>query len=207
MRRTGYCLLLAGMVLLSACVKKGDEFYDDQRYEAAADLYVQAAERGDVTKMMRLAGMYASGKIDYHRDYKQAAYWYAKAAGQGNVQAMFELGFIYEFGQGDVEKDYAQAQHWYSMAAAHGHAYSQYRLAHVQAEQLTDSHGDAAIEAEIAFLKAEQMTRDCGDSAECRIIGEDLFNYRWLLERNLTAGQKQQARERFARNGAVQLSD
>jgi len=206
-RRLGRGLLLAGLVFLSACAQKGDEFYADQRYDAAADQYIQAAERGDVAKMMKLAEMYASGKIDYHRDYKQAAYWYTKAAGQGIVPAMFELGFIYEYGQGEVERDYAQAEHWYSMAAAHGHAYSQYRLANIQAEQLTDVHSDAAIEAYLGFLKAEQMTKDCDDSAECRIINGDLFNYRWQLERNLSAEQKQQAIERLAQSAAAQPSE
>lgn len=207
-RRLGYGLIVSAMVLLSACAtKKGDDFYADQRYDAAADLYIQAAERGDVPKMMKLAEMYASGKIDYHRDYKQAAYWYTKAAGQGVVTAMFELGFIYEYGQGEVGQDYTQSAHWYSLAAAHGNAYAQYRLAHVQAEQLTDIHGDEAIEADISFIKAEQMAKDCSDTAECRIINGDLFNYRWLLERNLTDEQKQQARERFVQQGAVQSSD
>ena len=97
-RLPGYGLILSGIILLSACAQKGDEFYDVQRYDAAADLYIQAAERGDVPKMMKLAVMYASGKIDYQRDYKQAVYWYTKAAGQGVVVAMFELGFIYEYG-------------------------------------------------------------------------------------------------------------
>ena len=196
-RQSGYGLVLTGLIFLSACAQKGDEFYDVQRYDAAADLYIQAAERGDVPKMMKLAEMYASGKIDYHRDYKQAVYWYTKAAGQGVVTAMFELGFIYEYGQGGVKQDYTQAVHWYSLAASHGNAYAQYRLAHVQAEQISDVHSDKSIEAYLSFLQAERMAGDCGDTAECRIVNGDLFNYRWLLERNLTDEQKQLARERL----------
>lgn len=200
-------LLLCGTLLLAACAKKGDDFYAVERFDVAADLYIQSAEQGDVTKMMKLASMYASGKIDYHRDYQQAAYWYTKAAGQGIVPAMFELGFIYEYGQGNVDRDYSQAEHWYAMAAAQGHAYSQYRLAHVQAEQLSDTSGDAAIEAYLGFLRAEQMARDCTDTAECRIIDGDLFNYRWQLERHLTDRQKQQARQALNRSQAVQAAE
>lgn len=204
-RLLGGVLIMTAMALLAGCAqKKGDEFYAEQRYEMAADLYVKAAEQGDVAKMMKLAEMYASGKIDYHRDYKQAVYWYTKAADRGIVAAMFELGFIYEYGQGDVKQDHAQALHWYQQAAAHGHAYSEYRLAHIQAEDLGDVHGDAATEAYTSFLAAQQMAKDCDNAAECRIINGDLFNYRWQLERYLSDAQKQQARERLARSAVAQ---
>jgi TPR repeat protein len=200
-------LLFCGVMTLGACAKKGDTFYAVERYDAAADLYIQSAEQGDVTKMMRLARMYASGKIDYHRDYQQAAYWYTKAAGKGIVPAMFELGFIYEYGQGNVDRDPVQAQHWYALAAARGNAYAQYRLAHIQAEQLTDTSGDAAVEAYEGFLRAAQMAKDCTDKAECRIINGDLFNYRWQLERHLSDEQKQQARQQLGRKLAVQAAE
>jgi len=202
--RLFFILILSGMLMLTACVKKGDEFYAVERYEAAADLYVQAAEQGDVAKMMKLAEMYATGKIDYHRDYKQAVYWYTKAAGQGVVAAMFELGFIYEYGQGDVVQNYSQAQHWYTQAATRDHAYAQYRMAHVQAEQVADDNSDAAIEAFQSFLKAEDLARSCGDLAQCRIVSNDSFNYRWLLERNLSVQQKQQARDNYQHSATIQ---
>lgn len=185
---TTVLVLLVSM--LSACAQKGDDFFEAQRYEAAADLYVQSAEQGDVDKMMRLAGMYAAGKIGYQRDYKNAVYWYKKAAEQGIVQAMFELGFIYEYGQGEVDQDDAEAEHWYKKAAAHGNAYAQYRLAALLARQVDDYEGKAAVLAYRWFLIAERSAANCNDDPLCRIVIEDLFNFRWQLQRHLSPDQQ-----------------
>jgi len=176
--------------MLPACAQRGDDFFDAERFEAAADLYIQAAEQGDVDKMLRLAEMYATGKIAYRRDYKNAVYWYQKAAAQGVVRAMFELGFIYEYGQGVIARDLGQAANWYRQAAERGHAYSQYRLAAVLSQQLDDYDNDAALQALRWFLIAERMARTCATEAECRIVIDDLFNYHWQLQQQLSPEQQ-----------------
>lgn len=198
-RRHLHSILLSVVVLLiSACAQTGDDFMVNERYEAAADLYTQSAEQGDVTKMMTLAGMYSTGKINYRRDYPQAVYWYTKAAEQGVVSAKYELGFIYEYGQGEVGQDIDQAIHWYQQAAEQDHAYSQYRLANLLAQKITDYQDEAAIEADQWFVKAALMAERCSNDALCTIVQQDLFNYRWRLERFLTASQKEQAQQQVS---------
>jgi TPR repeat protein len=193
-------LLLCCLLALGACARQDNEVYAVERFSAAPDQFIQAAEKGDVGKMMVLARMYAAGKIDYHRDFTRAAYWYEQAADLGVVKAMSELGFIYEYGQGSVGRDDARALHWYGLASQHGHAYAQYRLAHVQAQQVTHIDSPAALAAYQSFLKAEQMSRDCKNNAECRIVREDLFNYRWQLEHRLSAEQIRLGREAYIRS-------
>jgi len=186
-------LVMIISALLMACAQKGDDFLADNRFEAAADIYMQAAERGDVNKMMRLAEMYSAGKIEYHRNYTQAVYWYTRAAEQEVVSAMYNLAFIYEYGQGEVEQNESLAEHWYYQAAIRKHAYSQYRLANLMANQLSELESDKAIEAERWFIIAGQTALKCSGDPLCRIVQEDLFNYRWRLERQLSDQQKAKA--------------
>ena len=186
------------LVLLVSCAQRGDDFFDAERFEAAADLYIHAAEQGDVDKMLRLAGMYAAGKIAYHRDYEQAVYWYQKAAAAAAVEAMFELGFIFEFGAGDVKQDYQRAVHWYQQAADHGHSYGQYRLATVLARQLNDYAGADAVVAYRWFLIGADSAKNCSAEPMCQIVIDDLFNYQWQLQTHLSEQQQMLARQQVS---------
>jgi len=181
--------------MLFACAQRGDDFFDAERFEAAADLYIQAAEQGDTGKMLRLAEMYTAGKIGYRRDYEQAVYWYQKAASQGVVPAMFELGFIFEFGSGDVDQDVDQSLHWYQQAAVQGNSYAQYRLAAVLARQLENYDGADAVDAYRWFLIGVNSAQNCLADAECQIVANDLFNYQWQLQRHLSGQQRALARQ------------
>lgn len=188
-------LCLAMMISgLTACATRntGDDFVNVDRYEAAADLFIEQAEKGDLAKMLTLASMYSSGKIDYRRDYVKAVYWYQKAAALGNVPSMYELGIIYEYGAGDVAPDTARAVHWYREGAERGDAYCQYRLGRVLSE---DKAADP-VDAYQWFLVAEASAAQCQDNVKCRIILDDKFNYKWELEKRLTDAQKTQGRER-----------
>jgi TPR repeat protein len=191
-------LIVLLLLLLSACAQRGDDFFEAERFEAAADVYIQAAEQGDVTMMLRLAEMYAAGKIGYRRDYDNAVLWYTKAADLGVVSAMFELGFIYEYGQGAVAQDTSQAEYWYRQAAEHGHAYSQYRLAALLAQQLNNVEGDEALRAYGWFLIAERSAQACKNEPQCRIVIEDLFNFHWQLQQRLPEQQQTLARQQAA---------
>lgn len=187
------------IILLSACSQRsGDDFFEVERFEAAADQYIEAAEQGDVNKMLRLAEMYAAGKIGYRRDYPQSRYWYQKAAATGVVSAMFELGLITEYGLGRVERDWPQAARWYRQAADQGHAYGQYRLAAVLSRQLKAHDGDAAVQAYRWFLIAERSAQRCKVRPECRLVIDDLFNFQWQLQQELSVQQQRLAQGQAA---------
>jgi len=189
---TWVSLLVAilALFMLAGCAQRGDDFFDAERFEAAADMYIKAAEQGDVDKMLQLGGMYAAGKIAYRRDYRQALHWYQQAAAQGVVPAMFELGFMFEYGQGDIDRDLVQAEYWYRQAAGHGHAYSQYRLAEVLAQQLDRYDSDAAVRSYSWFLIAAHTAQTCEAEPLCKIVSADLFNYRWQLQQYLPEQQQ-----------------
>lgn len=192
--RLGLQGILAGLLtlMLLACAHTtGDDFFAVDRYEAAADLYIQSAENGDLQKMLRLAEMYASGKIDYHRDYVKAAYWYRKAAEMGHVPAMYELAFIYEYGQGEVEQDLEQAVYWYRRAGEQGDAYSRYRLGGVLS-QLEPVDPVAAMQW---LLLADEAAQGCPEQATCQIVLEDMFNIKWALQKTMTNEQIALARQ------------
>jgi len=181
-------LIIPLTLLFVACAPTGgDSFYKVERFEQAADLYIKEAEEGDLEKMLQLAVMYSSGKINYQRNYVQAAYWYEKAAGLGEVNAMHELAFIYEYGQGKVEQDLDKAIEWYLRAAANNHAYSQYRLASSYAKR--DADENDAVEAYRWFLVAENSAQSCANEKQCQIVLDDLFNYKWALEKRLSKAQ------------------
>jgi len=207
-KRTNKTFLLSASMLLfiipftliiSGCAPtSGDAFYKVERFEQAADLYIREAEEGDLEKMLQLAVMYSSGKINYKRDYIQASYWYEKAAGLGEVNAMHELAFIYEYGQGKVEQDLNKAIEWYLHASATGHAYSQYRLASSYAKR--DADENDAVEAYRWFLTAEKSAQNCPSDKQCQIVLEDLFNYKWSLEKRMSEVQISAAKQLVAQS-------
>jgi TPR repeat protein len=78
----------------------------------------KAADKGLVTAMNNLAGMYAQGLGGLSADWNQAAKWYQKAADSGNASAMLSLSGLYANGAG-VEKSEFQACVWAILAASY----------------------------------------------------------------------------------------
>jgi soluble lytic murein transglycosylase-like protein len=68
--------------------------------QPAADLAAleAAAQRGDVTALMTLAGRYERGE-DVTQDFARSNALYCKAAARGNVDAILKLGLIYSSGR------------------------------------------------------------------------------------------------------------
>ena len=88
----------------------------------AAALFRKAAEQGDFSGELNLAGMYEDGEGGLPKDYRQAAFWYLRAAKQNDPNAAMAqvlLGKIYEKGGYGVAQDYVQAYKWYGIGAAH----------------------------------------------------------------------------------------
>jgi TPR repeat protein len=86
-------------------------------YKQAAAWYGKAAEQGNMSSELRLAGLYRDGAKGFPRDMQQAAAWYRKAAEQGDVGAQGILGVLYSMGQGVPHND-VEAYYWFDLAAA-----------------------------------------------------------------------------------------
>ena len=61
-----------------------------------------AAQRGDVTALVRLAAKYERGE-DVARDFAKSNELYCKAAVRGDTDALVKLGIIYSIGRGVME--------------------------------------------------------------------------------------------------------
>jgi hypothetical protein len=87
----------------------------------AVELFVQAADRGNVEAVANLGLLYFdAGAVDF-KNYSKALEFLSKAAKAKHVEAMSLMGQCYFDGLG-VKKDYAQALTWFSEAATLGHA-------------------------------------------------------------------------------------
>ena len=58
----------------------------EQNWEKAAEMYLKAAEKGDVTGQANVGLCYYQGK-GFGKNLKEAAKWFQKAADQGNERA------------------------------------------------------------------------------------------------------------------------
>lgn len=87
---------------------------------AAQQLYLKAAEGGNVEAQNRLALMHYRGEMGVAQDYPMAAQLFEQAAAQGDGNAMFNLGKLYLEGKG-VAKDAAKAVTLYKQAADQDH--------------------------------------------------------------------------------------
>ena len=92
--------------------------YVEKDYETAVAVCTAAAEQGDLTAQITIAGMYDFGD-GVPQDYAKAAEWFTKAAEQGYAMAQGALGVIYYLGEG-VPKDYVRAFMWLNLAAPQG---------------------------------------------------------------------------------------
>ena len=81
-------------------------------YVKAAEWYKRAAESGNSTAQLYLAGKYDKGEGVY-RDKSKAIEWYKKAANKGQVIAQYNLGCIYRDGDG-VTQNYAESIEWFN---------------------------------------------------------------------------------------------
>ena len=108
-----------------AC-SKGNAAYDKKEYNAAAKLYLFAAEKGHADAQYMLARCYMTGR-GVPVSEKDMVKWMTKAAEQGHAYAQNELGLCYKFGKG-VEKSDSEAAKWFRKAAQQGNADGQCNL-------------------------------------------------------------------------------
>jgi hypothetical protein len=132
----------AAQVAVGECYADGKGVPHD--YVRAAEWYRKAADKGDISGELHLAGLYRDGNKNFPRDMVQAAEWYSKAADQGDVSAQGTMGTLYSMGQG-VQQNYAEAYYWLDLAAAvKGPKQEQYAAnrqmigTHITADELAD---------------------------------------------------------------------
>lgn len=138
----------AAQVAVGECYAEGKGVARD--YAQAAVWYRKAADKGDISGEVHLAGLYRDGGKNFQRDMAQAGQWYRKAADQGDVSSEGTMGTLYSMGQG-VPQNYAEAYYWLDLAAAvkgpkqeQYAAYRQMMGAHITADELADVQDRAA---------------------------------------------------------------
>lgn len=98
------------------CRIRGGEYvaYDRANYKTALQVWLPAAELGDVEAQANVGEIFERG-LGGEPNYEAALIWYQKAAEQGNARAQFNLGTLYEQGLG-VDKNKMTALNWYRKA-------------------------------------------------------------------------------------------
>ena len=99
------------------CAIRGGEakVYDRTDSKSALDVWIPAAERGDLEAMNRVALIY-EGAYGGDANPERAAAWYRRAAEGGYKPAQFSLATMLEQGKG-VEKNVLEALEWYRKAS------------------------------------------------------------------------------------------
>ena len=115
---------LVALVQLGIKYEKGDGVSKD--LTKAAELYRQAAEKGDAAGQFHLGTMYRDGD-GVAKDPAKAADWFTKSALQNNSDAENELGMVYQRGNGRPA-DAAEAVDWYRKSAEQGNPVAEYNL-------------------------------------------------------------------------------
>jgi TPR repeat protein len=134
---TGLLLLMATITLLGAqdAALSPDALYSrglartippNQDFVEAANLFRQAADRGNVRAQRSLGELYLHGR-GVEKNEAEAAKWLKKAADKGDAQAQSGLGSLFFSGLG-VKKDEKEALKWYKKAAEQGEMTSQVSL-------------------------------------------------------------------------------
>ena len=108
----------------------------EKSHAKGIELLTRAAVQGHSAAQLTLAGIYATGSINFtglpwgpHKDGAKAKHWYMRAAQQGNRHGQFALGMINMYGIYGVQRSDHEALKWYLLAAKQGHANAQYQVA------------------------------------------------------------------------------
>lgn len=98
------------------CQIRGGEYtaYDRATLKSSLEIWLPAAEAGDVEAMTNVGEIFERGLGD-SPNYEAAALWYQRAAEAGNSRAQFNLGSLYEAGLG-VAADKVAALNLYRQA-------------------------------------------------------------------------------------------
>ncbi|HLW15528.1 MAG TPA: tetratricopeptide repeat protein [Flavobacteriaceae bacterium] len=110
-------------------LRKANDLYSINAYQEAIKYYKEAAEKGSMKAMKKLAYMYIMGEGG-SRNYQEALKWFKQAANLGDVNSIYNVGLIYDTGSG-VEINYEQALKWYKKAAEKNHRLAKYNIGYL----------------------------------------------------------------------------
>jgi TPR repeat protein len=96
---------------------EGASAYKDGRFETAAAIFEQLAERGDYRAMAILGSMYAGGQ-GISQNLEKAFHWLKQSAQYDQPSAQYRLGLMYDNGLG-VVRNQKKAIRWFQKAAGH----------------------------------------------------------------------------------------
>ena len=88
-------------------IKLGNEAYDKNNYQKAAEFYQKACDGGIASGCATSGVLYADGK-GVRQDYQKAAEFLKKGCDGGDAMGCFNLGYLYAGGKG-VRQDYQKA--------------------------------------------------------------------------------------------------
>lgn len=115
--------------------------YNQSDYPRALAGWTEAAERGDVRSMVKLAELYGSPGQGVMQDEALAKEWLERAAIAGHAPAQVQLAENLLFGDGSSE-DVPAALEWLKLAAAQGDAAAQGTLALLLSDDPTAPYHD-----------------------------------------------------------------
>lgn len=96
--------------------EQGSNLYRAKNYAGAFQLFMRAANMGNVRAQLQVASQYERGE-GVARSGPEAVRWYTKSASGGDSQAMKNVGLLYEEGE-IVPENWAEALKWYQKSAA-----------------------------------------------------------------------------------------
>lgn len=130
-----FFILLTLFSVTAHADKRADRYYEEAislhgtaSLAEVFDLYIRAAELGNVAAQYNVAMMYSNGEV-VNVDYQQAVYWFKKSASQQFSPAQYRLGELYFFGMGGLSKDSTSAGRLFRAAAEQGDPDAQVNLA------------------------------------------------------------------------------
>ncbi len=164
MRRLAFAFV--GALLLAGCsngagfnILKGWLAESEEDFATAAEVFREAAERGDAMGQNSLGELYEAGN-GVPQDYEKAVLWYRRAAVQGHAGGQFNLGRMYRDGKG-VPQNFIEGYAWINLGARQDTIGSLRRARDALAQRL-----GAAQLTEAQRLSKEYFERYNGERSE-----------------------------------------
>ncbi len=146
--------------------EQGLLFADEGNFEAAFNVWLALAKRGDLRAQYNIATMYAKGE-GVVQDYTQSLQWHMRAGEQGFALSQYTVGIMYQQGIGGVLENPRRAARWLSFSAEQGLDLAQYSMGLIYFNgesvsqndtealrwwQLASSQGHAAAQSNLAMM-------------------------------------------------------
>jgi hypothetical protein len=109
-------MISSGNPACAQSLRQGVSAFNRQDYQAASQIFIPLAERGEPSAQAYLGFMFETGH-GVPQNYTEAAMWYRRAAEQGDSLAQYSLGLLYDRGQG-VPRDIVEASKWLNLSTA-----------------------------------------------------------------------------------------